>query len=826
MKNLYKSMSTTVSIAFTSILLCLLFTFPAFSQSFEAETGTRTGGANLQSCSGCSGGTMVGNLGGPTNGTVVVPVNVSTAGLYTLTIYYCTADPRVIYVTPNGGNYTGVNCPPSGGWSTVGSTSMNITLSAGSNTIKLDNGAGGWGPNIDRIVLQPATAINFGPGNNIYYNLSTGKYNVYFSNNLVISDAYAVCNSDAVYYSHTGYTSRTYSSSPVSDAFGSGTKHVITLTGSGLIQMQQVFYTYSGKPYFYTEVLLNGPGSNCYRMSPLTSNSVQLPGGGDMRALKVPFDNDAWIRYDAQPLGSANFTASEVTGLYDNTSRNGLLIGSVEHMTWKTGITVTGSTGSSLSNLAVFGGFTDGAITRDGRGHGWVNVGGTTCRSPRIMVNYDTDWRNAFETYGTANAIAEPRYISSWTGGTPFGWNSWGAIQSSLTLAKAKAVVDFFANSCTGFRNSDNTLYIDLDSYWDNLASGGWTGNFSQLTDFANYCKSKGLKPGIYWAPFVDWGKNATGTVEGTSYQYQQCWTKINGGYSDLDGARAMDPTHPGTRGRIAYLIGKFKACGFEMIKLDFLGHASLEADSYYDNTIHTGMEAFRKGMEYVTDQLSGAMLTYAAISPNLATGRYVHMRRIACDAYKDISETGYTLNSTTYGWWQKNLYDYVDADHIVFGTEPLSENRARLTSALVTGTLITGDDYSATGAWTSTSQSLLQNQDLLDIAKNGNGKAFQPVEGNTGDQPNEMFTRTIGNYQYLAIVNYGASAKTYTLNMGRIGLNTSGTYSSVKELFSGNYSSISGTLTVTVPASDAVIYRIDKTAASPVPLLSYINVR
>ncbi len=653
MTNFYKS---TIIYPFfiVFILLQLSFSNTVFSQSFEAESGTLSNGANLQSCSGCSGANMIGNLGGPSNGTVVVPVNVSAAGTYTLTIYYCTADPRVIYVTPNSGNYTGINCAPSGGWSTVGNTSMNVTLNAGSNTIRLDNGAGGWGPNIDRITLQPALTINFGSGNNIYYNLSTGKYNVYFNNNPVITDVYSSCNSNNIFYSHTGYTSRTYASTPISDAFGSGTKHTITLTGSGLITMQQVFYTYSGKNYFFTEVLLTGAGSNCYRMAPMVAGGVAIPGGGDMRALNVPFDNDAWVRYDAQSMGSANFTAAEVTGLYDNTNRNGLVIGAVEHTVWKTGVSVTGGGGGTLTHLEAYGGFTSNSVTRDVRGHGWVSVGGSSCKSPKIMVNYNADWRTAFEDYGSANATAEPRYIASYTGGTPLGWNSWGAIQSSINLTKAKAVVDFFANSCTTFRNSDNTLYLDLDSYWDNLSSGGLSGDFSQLTDFANYCKSKGFKPGIYWAPFVDWGKNGSATVDGTAYHYQDCWTKINGGVVDLDGARALDPTHPGTKGRIAYVIGKFKTCGFEMIKLDFLGHAALEADSYYDNSIHTGMEAFRKGMEYVVDQLAGTMLTYAAISPNLASGRYIHMRRVACDSYKDISETGYTLNSTTYGWWQK----------------------------------------------------------------------------------------------------------------------------------------------------------------------------
>ncbi len=39
-----------------------------------------------------------------------------------------------------------------------------------------------------------------------------------------------------------------------------------------------------------------------------------------------------------------------------------------------------------------------------------------------------------------------------------------------------------------------------------------------------------------------------------------------------------MDPTHPATRDRIAYLIKRFRETGFEMIKIDFIGHAAIEA--------------------------------------------------------------------------------------------------------------------------------------------------------------------------------------------------------------------------------------------------------
>jgi alpha-galactosidase len=50
-------------------------------------------------------------------------------------------------------------------------------------------------------------------------------------------------------------------------------------------------------------------------------------------------------------------------------------------------------------------------------------------------------------------------------------------------------------------------------------------------------------------------------------------------------------------------------------------------------------------------------------------------------------------------------------------------------------------------------------------------------------------------------------------MNLGRIGL-SSGSYAA-KELFSGAVSNVSGTLTVTVPAADAVIYRFETGAGS-----------
>lgn len=649
--------------------------------------------------------------------------------------------------------------------------------------------------------------LSFGDNSRIEYDLGKGVYQVILHGNLIIKNAYAVCRSRGHMDSSTAaYTTRTISHHKGFQGSHTMT-YLVTMKGSGLPTIQQFFEVSNKEAWFTTDVTLEARG--CDYMSPLTTDAVDLHQTDDVRALFMPFDNDAWVRYNAFPLASADYTSSEATALYSNGSRHGLILGSLDHDVWKTGVRIKGSGPGTLSSLAVFGGYTDKTYTHDIKGHGEVRSFGEYCRGPLIMVGWFDDWRTGLETYGSY--ARDTPVISKWTQSTPFGWNSWGAMQDKLTLPKAKAVVNFFHDSCEAFRTGDHTktirpedhtLYIDLDSYWDLLVKGGINGDISQLKEFCSYCKSKGFQPGIYWAPFVDWGRTAR-KMEGSGYNYSDCWTRQNGQFIDLDGARALDPTHPGTQARIALVISKFKECGFKMIKIDFLGHATLEADHFYDTTVRTGMQAFKKGMAYLTSQLDNTMLVYAAISPNMATAPFVHMRRIACDAYSHINETAYTLNSTTYGWWLGKLYDYIDADHIVFKNEPAGMNRARLVSALVTGTLITGDDYSVPGPWQATARTLLQNKDLLEVAREGH--AFRPVEGNTGDKPGSFFIRR-GKPTYLAIVNYSDTALRYTIDAARWGIASN---RPLRELFSG-VTLPPGAWTVTIPPADAVVYRVD----------------
>ena len=637
--------------------------------------------------------------------------------------------------------------------------------------------------------------------------MQKGLVEIYKGSNKIIEGAYSEIRSNDILYKSSSYKNIRYRQAVFADALGKGTRHEFELTDKALPTMLQVFYTYANKDYILAEVSLIGKGLKSNYMAVLVSSNVDILANTDARTLFVPFDNDTFIGYNARSMAdSVGNTSSEVAAVYDNASRKGLVIGSVEQDVWKTGFQTIGKAGK-LSTMKVWSGYTEAAVTRDTIAHG--SITGSAIKSAKVFIGYFNDWRAGLETYSKTRSRIQVRYTSRWTKPTPFGWNSWGVMQEHIDYNKVTAVADFFSDSLLGFRNG-NTMYVDLDSYWDKLANGGIEGDLSQLKEFASYCKSKGLQPGIYWGPFTDWGWNQTNStnckIEGSKYLYGDAWTKTGGHFHNIDGARALDPTHPGTKERIALYMSKFRECGFQMIKIDFLGHAAIESDKFYDSTVTTGMQAYKKGMEYLVDHAGKDMFIYAAISPSIATGNFVHARRIACDAFKSISDSRYTLNSVNYGWWQTFMYDFIDADHIVFGNEGENVNHVRLASGLITGTLITGDDYSAKGPWRDMAKELLQNPELLAISKNG--KAFRPLDGNSADTTNPIFQLRIGSYMYVVIFNFSSETKTFTTNNTRIGLDADRVYQAT-ELYTNTIKRFSGDIKAELKPKDAAIFKI-----------------
>jgi len=198
----------------------------------------------------------------------------------------------------------------------------------------------------------------------------------------------------------------------------------------------------------------------------------------------------------------------KISAFFDNMSRNGLVVGSVTHDTWKTGVYFQGSN-NKLDVLNTYGGVTS-SDTRDVEPHGLVK--GTRSHRQRCSLGSDQIGELWWKHTAMRTRIA-PKL--AWNGGCLFGWNSWYAYQAAVSYSNATAVSSFFKSNLQQIISKTKaTVYINLDSFWSNLSD-------SQLIQFANFCHTNGQKAGIYWTPFVYWGTAQQGSNSLLTAQWQ-----------------------------------------------------------------------------------------------------------------------------------------------------------------------------------------------------------------------------------------------------------------------------------------------------------------
>jgi alpha-galactosidase len=621
------------------------------------------------------------------------------------------------------------------------------------------------------------------------YDLSTGRANFYWKNALKLAGFYSGVGLQT-HITGTIYSSRTWTVT--------NNEVDVTLTGRGLPTMKQVFILDQDNS-FLTRVEVYGPGLQSRWMGPVvmdTAGGVDIGSYNDDRALIVPFDNDSWtFAYSALPINNVG-TSYEVSAFYDNTTRNGLVVGSVTHDTWKTGVYFRGSN-NRLSVLNVFGGKTS-RNTRDVLPHGLVS--GNPIVSPTIFVGFDTDWRALMEAYADANAAIAPKL--AWAGGVPFGWNSWYAYGMAVGYSNAMAVSGFIKyNLQTNHFSNQGVAYINLDSGWNNLSD-------AQLQQFANYCHSNGQRAGIYWTPFVYWGTAAQGSnsvMTGASYLWSDAYLRTTDGLVQTnDGGIALDPTHPGTKQMIDHYIGYFKDRGFDYLKLDFLSHGAMEG-IHYDTNVMTGIQAYNHGMQNLVAQNNGRMFLNESIAP-IFPHQYAHSRRIACDTSSTIRDTAFEMESVSYGWWiSGRLYQFNDPDMMKFAGVTANENQSRLISCAVSGTVFLNGDDLTSPVGQRLALTCLTNPGICEVARTGT--AFRPVEGNTGTNATDVFVRQDGNIWYVAVFNYTSSGAIKNLSLSRLGITGSHV---AQDLWSGAVSAVTGTpWHVSLGARQAKLFRL-----------------
>ncbi len=163
-----------------------------------------------------------------------------------------------------------------------------------------------------------------------------------------------------------------------------------------------------------------------------STNTLPLPTS-ENRGYNMPFANDNWATFSTVRWSTGQpVTSCEATALFNVDSRQGIVIGSVDHSVWKSSISITPNSTNRIRRLVVNAGYVSPRTWDNGnfgnnspmQQHGAVK--GQRVLSPKFMIGYFDDWRNGLETYGKANTVLCPKLEMKTGDKALFGWQSWG----------------------------------------------------------------------------------------------------------------------------------------------------------------------------------------------------------------------------------------------------------------------------------------------------------------------------------------------------------------------------------------------------------------
>ncbi|HEY9535277.1 MAG TPA: alpha-galactosidase, partial [Mucilaginibacter sp.] len=276
--------------------------------------------------------------------------------------------------------------------------------------------------------------VPFGKNNQLIVDSRTGTFSIKYNGRLILVNATAAFTNGNDKYQTGDYGKRTVSVQSINNQLGRGKLLTITSTKPGAPVMKQLFYCYTKKDFIVTELEIDGHNLHSNYMAPIITNQANLYAGTQLQTLFVPFDNDTFIRYQSKTLSNDVNTSSEVGVIYNDASRKGLVVGSLQHDNWKSGVKSAGANGA-ISRLEVFGGLNEVAITRDSMAHG--SLKGERIKSPKMFIGYFADWRKGLEIFARTNSTVQGRFCHTWDKATPVGWNSWGVIGTKLNYNNA-----------------------------------------------------------------------------------------------------------------------------------------------------------------------------------------------------------------------------------------------------------------------------------------------------------------------------------------------------------------------------------------------------
>ncbi|MDR0696091.1 MAG: hypothetical protein LBF68_00910 [Christensenellaceae bacterium] len=706
--------------------------------------------------------------------------------------------------------------------------------------------------NEDTIII--IDKINDSENTKLTYHLNKGRYS-YSSNGAdIMLNATAEAKDGEVLYELKNYSADNRSSTinDFGDQIGKGRMLTVRSSAPNQPHIIQQFKIYDNQQYILFSICLESISdalitSNYSAPLVLDNESTVIDEndgiiGGininddnqSINMLRVPFDNDDYIEYETKTHSNiTSMFSSEMTIFYDEGTQDTFLLGSVEHTTYKSGITLnTKDVIAPFCDVKLYSGATD-YITRDFHytldlqstfitPHGYITAGSVW--SAEMIMGYFDDHASALETYGDINAAKQPPL--GWKLGVPMGWMSWSAYGMDLDLNKVIDNSEFMKDELSNFSNNGIT-YVNTDSY-------NGRGSGTDLEDIASSIIENGQIPGTYDTPYSYWNAPTEENLDkyhpdtNNKYTIREMVVKTSDGNpvrigrSASGGRMVFDPTHPGTKMIIEAKYRRIINAGYGYIKMDFISDSAVEG-VFDDKSITTGIQAYNYGMNYIKELLSKEkagrdIFISTSIAP-IFPGGYAHSRRISCDAFGSIKESKYMLNSLTYGWWLGGrVYQYNDPDHTslykYYGNEDSpdkiyneAEAETRLNASIIAGSvLLLSDDFQLQGA-KDRIKSLVDNRDLINVALIG--KSFKPLD--FSESTSKVFYMRDNDKLYIAVFNYSSSVSSIvSLDLTKLGLkSTTDKEYNLKSLNDGTIIASTHLFIKLLPRYTSVIYEV-----------------
>lgn len=628
-----------------------------------------------------------------------------------------------------------------------------------------------------------------------------GLVSYVFANGTHIDNTVAYVNDiKAGRFTSADFATHSITSEAIDDKVGKGSTLIVKHSDNQhKIALIQRFTLYKDHPYVLIGVSATATDKpiETRDISPLAvmpqyKGQLAIPGT-EPRILDVPFDNDDWTPTLERSWPKANAPAIkgisyEFIAVYDQLKNSGLVIGSVNHDFWKTGLAYqAGSNIGVVDSLNVFGGAAtpDNSALKSAYGgldgtHDHVEHGtmlGKTVNSADVYLCASDDLHEAFKDYGRVNSAINGK--QTWEGHAPVYWNSFGVEgvlgYEKVMMPPAVNQISDFVHSMQNFSAYSKPV-LSIDSYDQGIYST------EVLKTIGEYGAKNGQQMGFYFIPFAmwSWKDDIKGhKVPGSDYLLQDVLLHDKAGkpimYKDGQwGAYAMDPTHPAIRLYIIQQLKKAKAINAKFLKIDFLTAGALESTSRYDAKTRTGMQAYNYGMKtlrFLVDSVMGKEIFITqAISP-LFPHQYAHTRFVSTDVYSHLRDDqkgfpgwGSTESSLATGshmnWVQGTLFPYTNLDVSImknFQRNPdLNEQeiKVRLYAMMVMGSILgDGSDYRNPIA-AMRAQEFLNNKNIA--AFFSDPKAFIPLktaDGETYDQ--QLLFYLPGDATTLALFNF-----------------------------------------------------------------------